>query len=111
MSAEELARDLRRVADELEDLAEPEREALQLLAERGAVEAPRRTGRLGGSVRPIAGRVVVEAPYGRVIHDGYPRRHIRANPFLERAADVVDWSVPYVEHVEDVLSNTLSTRY
>jgi hypothetical protein len=111
MSAEDLARDLHRVADDLRDLSEPKREALELLAERGSVEAPRRSGRLGRSVRPTWDQVVVEAPYGGVIHNGWPARHIRANPFLQRAADVVDWSEPFTAYVQDSMSSRLSNSY
>lgn len=53
--------------------------------------APRRTGRLASTIRPVRGKTFVSVsagtPYGGVQNYGYRRRNIPATYFLNRAAD------------------------
>lgn len=54
-------------------------------------QAPRRTGRLADSlkvsVRATSVAIRSPLPYAQPIHWGWPRRNIRANPFIERAIE------------------------
>lgn len=109
MSAEGLGRDLMKVADALEDTTVPDREAVVLVANQAKLDAPFRSGYLVSTITPLDTQVAVYAPYGRVIHDGWQRRGIRANPFLERAPDRVDWPAPYVEHIDNALEKLSNT--
>ena len=65
----------------------------KIVADEATRQAPRRSGRLAGSVRgkSTTRRATISAgkgnvPYAGVIHWGWPRRNIRANRFLFRAS-------------------------
>lgn len=70
-------------------------EAARMVADRAFLEAPRQSGRLAGSIRPIRKQygVAVKAggtptvPYAKGIHFGYRTVNYKANPFMFRAAD------------------------
>lgn len=63
------------------------------LSQRGRALAPKRTGRLSRSVRPMSVQASNQASvgstliYAGVIHNGWPRHHISPNPFLKRALE------------------------
>jgi hypothetical protein len=91
--ARELRRTLKRAGEDMADLKDANMRAAQLVAQWGAVRAPRRTGALGGSVRAMRqvarARIVAgspSVPYAGVIHWGWPARHITAQPWLSQAA-------------------------
>lgn len=84
------------MADRLDDATTAAtRRGAAIVAERAESLAPRRSGALAGSVRVVdvddATSTVVaggdDVPYGRVIHDGWPRRNIVGQPFLTDALD------------------------
>lgn len=110
--ADQLAADLAAVPDQLvREVERADQLAAQQLASAASRGAPRRSGRLAGSVDPQPdGSVTVDAPYGRVIHDGWARRNIRAQPFLANAADLVDWPGHYVAAATAALG-TLRSNY
>jgi hypothetical protein len=64
-------------------------DAGRIVAARGRAGAPKRSGRLAGSVTAgtDGGDVVVSSRliYAPVIHNGWPGHNIAANPFLYRA--------------------------
>lgn len=77
-----------------------------------ATHAPRRSGRLAGTVRGSGTKTaaVVRAgrssvPYAGPIHWGWRARHIRPNPFLTRAAQETEpaWTEVYLAQVESIL--------
>jgi HK97 gp10 family phage protein len=90
-----LLRQLRQLDDDLVDeMKAINRAAADDVAARGRSKAPHRTGRLAASVRASstlrsgvvrAGKRAV--PYAGPVHFGWPRRHIRPNPFLWDALD------------------------
>lgn len=98
--AAQLRRSLRRLGDDLSDLAEAHARAGQIVAQAAARRVPRRTGRLAGSIRASRAktRAVVRAggaavPYAGVIHWGSGPRLGRPGPhditpslFITRAA-------------------------
>lgn len=87
---DELRRGLRRVNTELpKELTRIHRGIAQPVAERARGRAPRKSGRLAGSVKAQAGQKYARVaagrkliPYAGVIHFGWPRRNIRPQPFL-----------------------------
>lgn len=79
---------------DLKDFTKVNREAAETVAKEGKGRAPRLTGRLAKSVRAganqKAGYVMAgnrQVVYAGPIHFGWPRRNIRAQPFLYDALD------------------------
>lgn len=88
-----LVRTMRKCGSDLDDLKDASRRAGDIVVRAAQARAPRRTGRLAGSIRAArqARRVRVSAgrssvPYAGPIHWGWPARHIRAQPFISEAA-------------------------
>lgn len=88
----DIVRAIRKIEDGAGDLKHVHGEAASNIA--GSVNPPVRTGRLAASVRSSgqAGAGVIRAgkaavPYAGPIHWGWPRRNIKANPFLVTAAE------------------------
>lgn len=89
----ELQRGLRAFAENVDDLKDANAAAARMVASSAAARAPRRSGRLAGSVRGnravsratvSAGRAAI--PYAGPIHYGWAARGIEANPFVTDAA-------------------------
>lgn len=92
IGAKELAASLNKAARDVADLQDGFAEAGRIASAAGSATAPRRTGRLAGSVRANPeGRnsTVITSPvvYAVPIHWGRPAHHIEANPFLVRGVD------------------------
>lgn len=89
-----LARTLATAAGEIGELNAGLARAAEIIAAEARMRAPRRTGRLSGSVRSSRdvgrSRVTAAAPYAGPIHWGWPARHIRARPFILDAADATE---------------------
>lgn len=80
--------------------------------------APYRDGYLDASIRPGATKAtaIVRAgnnrqgktavPYANPIHWGWPRRHIKANPFLSIAAQRSEptWFIVYTREIENIIN-------
>lgn len=108
--ADTLGRTLDHAASEIEDMSAPGQETATQLANRGRAEAPRRTGRLGSSVRGEAvGKDTAEVtsglPYANRTHWGYARVGQRAQPWLWEGAEasIDTWSNNYMDRVDSVL--------
>lgn len=105
-----LRRTLSRAASEVQDLKTAPAEAANVVVR--ATRAPAVTGRLAGSVRPATAKNtgIVRAggggvPYAGVIHWGWPRRGIRAQPFLSIAAQSSEgtWTKAYEKEIDHIL--------
>lgn len=116
----ELRRDLRKIGDDLRDLKAVNAAVAALVAVAGTSRAPRRTGRLAGSVRGnrAAGRATVSAggasvPYAGPIHWGWPARGIEAQPFLSDAALATEsaWLPLYEAGIEKALDRVAGNTY
>jgi hypothetical protein len=108
----ELRRTLKAAGIDLSNLKNVHRQAAELAAARGRVDAPERSGKLARSVRAGATQRagVVRAgfarlPYGPPIHWGWKRRNITPNPFLTRAAQETEprWVRLYLDYTEKAL--------
>lgn len=109
--AEELHRTLTAAAEDLADLTEVNDQAGQYVAARAAAAAPRKSGRLAGSLSVVAeptGLVVESSEiYAAPIHWGWPARNIAAQPFLldtveQTEAQILEY---YQRNNERVLSS------
>lgn len=92
--AKELRAAMRRMDGRLDDLKDVHRAAGEIVASAARAIVPRRSGRLGETIRVdrrasgasvLAGRSRV--PYAGPIHFGWPRRNIEPQPFLYDALD------------------------
>lgn len=97
--------ELRRRLDQVDDavLDEPLEAAAAALAR--TARPPRRSGRLDRSLRADGPAVVSSLPYAGVIHFGYPRRHIDAQPFVLDAWDTAGAAID--DAAADALDRTL----
>lgn len=110
--ASELARGLKRAGDDLKDLKDVNRQAAGIVSAAGRSDAPKRSGRLARSIRAGATQKagVVRAgsksvPYAGVIHYGWPKRHIKAQPWLAAAAKRTEpeWTGLYEQAVQKII--------
>jgi hypothetical protein len=109
-----LVRSMRKAGVDISELKAAHIRAGQIVADRAAELAPRRSGRLAGSIRPAkqAKRARIQAgsakvAYANPIHWGWPSRNIEASLFISRAAQETEaeWSKPYFEDVQAALDN------
>jgi hypothetical protein len=109
-----LRKSLRTAGDDLSDLKDVHKQAAGIAANRAASRAPRRSGRLAATIRAAgtktAGIVRVgnntKVPYAPVIHWGWGRHHIAANPFASRGAQESQptWLPLYERYVDTTLN-------
>ena len=111
--ARELRRSAKAAGDDLSDLKEAHNEAAQVVTNAGRQRAPKKEGKLAGTVRGSGTKTAAvvraggaRARYAGPIHFGWPARHIDANPFLTEAAQETEssWVGIYEQTVEKVLN-------
>jgi phage gpG-like protein len=109
----ELRRTLKAAGDDLADLKAAHARTADTVSVRGRQKAPRRSGRLAGSVRPSGTKTaaVIRAgggaiPYAGVQEYGWPAHHIPAQPYLVPAAEETQptWEAEYQADVEKILA-------
>jgi hypothetical protein len=112
VGARKMRKELKAAGLDMADLREPHLKAAGVVARTAKGTAPRRSGKLGASVRAGASRTagVVRAgsasvPYANPIHWGWHTRGIAAQPFLSDAATSTEtvWVALYLEEMEDIL--------
>ena len=110
----QLRRTLRQAGIDLRELKAINAQAAGVVAQAGRGSAPSRSGRLAASIRPGATQKagVVRAgraslPYAGVIHWGWPKRNITAQPFLTDAAAATEgrWSDLYWRELQRVIDS------
>lgn len=117
--ARELRRTMKAAGRSLQDLkdAHAAAGAIVVPAARGAV--PEESGRLGRTIRAsvAAGALTIRAggastPYGGPIHWGWPKRHIKAQPFIADPAKTTEpaWTRAYEAGVDKVLRTIRGAR-
>lgn len=91
VGADRFARTMLAAASDIAHPTQAASEAGRVVQEQGSRNAPRRTGRLAGSIRARTSggnaEIGSDLIYAPVIHNGWPAHNIRANPFLRRALD------------------------
>ena len=112
VGARQLRDAMKQAGVSLDDLKPVNARAAQIVQAAAASRAPRRSGRLAGSLRSSGTRRagVVRAggarvPYANPIHWGWPRRHIAANTFVVDAAQATEpaWVEVYAHDIEQLL--------
>jgi len=107
-----LIRTLKRAGKDVSELKEAHARAGAIVAAEAEVIAPRRSGKLAGTIRAArqvrrarvqAGRANV--PYAGPIHWGWPARNIEPQPFLSIAARSTEsrWVDQYTRDVQAAL--------
>lgn len=107
--ARELRAALKQAGADLGQLTKVHRAVARIVQGRAAADAPRRTGTLARQLRTRANRtrasVTSRTPYAGVVHWGWPRRGIAANPFAQRAAQATEpqWTREYRAEIERIV--------
>ena len=107
-----LVRTLKKAGADIDDMKDASKKAGDTVTSAAVARAPRRTGRLAGSVRPSrlakgvrvsVGRATV--PYAGAIHWGWPARNITAQPFLTDAAKATEptWVAQYLVDIQKII--------
>lgn len=110
--ARTLRASLKRAGISLQDLKDAHADVAGLVVRAAQPNTPRRTGALAASMRSSgtqsaavvrAGRASV--PYANVIHWGWPRRHITAQPWIYDAAQASQeqWTGLYLAALERII--------
>jgi len=109
---DELVRSMKRAGQDIDELKDAHFRAAQIVATYAAQIAPRRSGKLAGSIkaarqvrraRVTAGRSSV--PYAAPIHWGWPSHNINGDPFMSKAAQATEpeWTAAYAADVQAAL--------
>lgn len=115
-----LRRDLRRFAGDADDLKAANAAAAATVAGAASERAPRRSGRLAGSVRGnrAVGRATVLAggaavPYAGPVHWGWPAHGIDAQPFVVDAAQATEptWLPAYATDLQRAADRLAGRTY
>lgn len=111
-----LLRTLRRAGEDISELKEAHTAAARIVAAYAQAHAPRRSGKLAGTVRPmrVASRARIAAgtraiPYANPIHWGWAARGITAQPWISHAGQVTEsqWEPAYVRDVQRALDRVV----
>jgi hypothetical protein len=111
----ELTAALHRLGRDMDDLADGNRDAAQLVAARSRRRAPRRTGRLANSIRPAAekGRAVITSSvrYGMPVHQGVPSHNMPPNPFITDTAEATqdEWLPMYRRDLQQTIDRDVGS--
>lgn len=112
--ADRLRRTMRKAGVDMTRLKDAHREVADTVSARARGTAPKGpTGRLAASTRPGATQkaAIIRAgrksvPYAGPIHWGWPRRGIRAQPWLQEAATSTEpeWVGTYTNEIESLIA-------
>lgn len=109
-----LRRTIKAAGMSLDDLKAAHKQVADTVVHRAAERAPRKTGKLAGTLRGsgTAGAAIVRAggartPYAGPIHWGWPRRHIKAQPFIYNAAGELHDPIArmYLAALQDIIAD------
>jgi len=105
-----LQRELKQAGEDTQDLKTAGRTAAKIVMAEAKRTAPVRTGALKRSIRTsvtqknvgILGGKAIVVPYAEPIHWGWPKRGIRANPWISRAAVMTQpqWLPGYIAEID-----------
>lgn len=103
--AAELSRSLSAASRDLMDMTPANQDAGQIVARNAAARAPRRTGRLAGSLRPLrvtGTDVQVGSSVSYAIFQEFGTRHVRPRYYLRGALSELTLE-PYQSYTDDIL--------
>lgn len=115
----ELQRRLKKAGADLDELKAANLKAAQIVVPRAQSLAPKRTGKLVRTIRAGATRKAgvirggnnrkTGVPYAGVIHYGWPKHHIKAQPFMTTAAQQTEnqWVKIYKFAVDKAIAQNL----
>jgi hypothetical protein len=111
VDASEVIADLRGLSDDLQDI--PMDEISKRMAIVGASLAPKRTGKLAASVKPLRSKdnqagVIATAPYAHIINYGSVKRNIKPTYFLNKIDSVLN--AEYTKMVEEAVDELINKR-
>jgi hypothetical protein len=105
-----LQRELKQAGEDTQDLKTAGRNAAKIVMTEAKRTAPVRTGALKRSIRTsvtkknvgILGGKALVVPYAQPIHWGWPKRGIRENPWISRAARLTQpqWLPGYIKEID-----------
>lgn len=111
--ADQLRRTMRKAGVDMTELKSTHRSVAETVTQAAKPAAPRgRTGRLAQSIRPGATQkaAIIRAgkkavPYAGPIHWGWPKRGIKAQPWLAETAETTEpaWSDEYRAAIEKII--------
>lgn len=107
--ARELRAALKRAGADLADLTRTNRRVSSTVTAAALKAAPRKSGKLAGSIKAAATRtrasVRSRLVYAGVIHWGWPRRRIRSQPFVQAAAKATEptWRRTYEADIRRII--------
>lgn len=95
-----------RRADEGIESKAPARKAARIAGQAARIAAPRRTGRLARSITVKNTTVRANAVYAGPINYGWPRRNIKAQPFMYDAMRKVEpqWLAEFTDNIDRALA-------
>lgn len=102
---ERLVSTLHRAADEMASMDAANSKAAAMIASQARSRAPRRTGRLAGSISADRTGITASAPYAGPIHWGWPSRNIDPQPFAMNAARATE--AQWIRFYEDDIQKAL----
>ena len=110
--ARQLRAGLKKAGADLNDLKTAHAAVAALVTAAAKGRAPKKTGRLAGSIRGSKAKTSVtiraggaSLPYAGPIHWGWPARNIAANPFISDAATSTEsqWVALYFKEIESIV--------
>lgn len=104
---EKLTSTLHQAAEELSQMDTANAKAGSIIANAAKGRAPRRSGRLAGSISADRNGITISAPYAGPIHWGWPSRNIDPQPFAMEAARATEpqWIKFFEDEVQKALDN------
>jgi hypothetical protein len=110
--ADRVASTMRHASDQLGHMDGANRRVAAGIAQQARARAPRRSGALARSTTGKAGAnnsAEIEATviYAGVIHEGWPRHHIRAQPYIRQTVESTQaqWLNAYEREVDKITDN------
>jgi hypothetical protein len=111
--AKTLRRTLKKAGVDVQDLKDAHREAAEIVRAAAAPKTPRRSGTLAGTLKATGSQGIAKVtagtpsrvPYAGVIHWGWPRRNITAQPWIAEAAQQTEtrWQHTNLDAIEKII--------
>ena len=119
--AKELRSSLKKAGADMKEMTSTHKAVAGVIVDGAALKVPRRSGRLAASMRPGGTQKAAIARagsnsrsgvrYARPIHWGWPKRHIRPQPFMWDAAHDTQpkWIAVYMNRINQLIAKVKGT--